>query len=343
MNLKSILEKSKKYPPGTIVKRAIHRALVLTRDYSKYVNDVISGTGLSDDDFREKVLIKKMEETRLDPPWQPSLNGEARDKVVEEANRAKDHVFDLLGSGNVRVDYKLRARGLGRYRYDMGVSDTRYSLIKCKLRSELGKVFKDSVEYKPIDWQVDFKSGYRWSEKVYSKFIKYGHKLGADVKFPWELSRMEHLLQLALAYRLTKREEYAEEIIKQAIDWIKSNPLKFGANWCCTMDVAIRAVNLLVATSLIEDYVDNLPPPGKEYFHKIFFKSIYQHGNFIIHNLEWSEITTGNHYLSDIAGLLVSRHFYGENFQRRRKLEGIFQKRNYKRNTKTSLSRWMRF
>ena len=61
------------------------------------------------------------------------------------------------------------------------------------------KVFQRSIKYEPIDWQVDFKSGYRWSEKTYYKFIKYGHKLGVDIKVPWELSRMQYLIQLALA------------------------------------------------------------------------------------------------------------------------------------------------
>ena len=116
---------------------------------------------------------------------------------------------------------------------------------------------------------------------------------------------MQHLTQLALAYRSTKKEENAEEIIKQIADWILINRYKFGVNWRCTMDGAIRVTNWVLAINLIKDYISNLPSEGKEHFYKIFYKSLYQHGDFIIHNLEWSEDLTSNHYLSDIAGLLV--------------------------------------
>lgn len=306
MNLKNVLEKSKRYPPEIMAKKAVWKGFALTQDYLGYINDVIFGTELSDDNFNNKILTKRIEglSVRL-PSLQPLVSTEVKDKIIKEADKSKNHIFNLLGSGDVRVDYKLRAKGLEGYRYDMRLSEKRYLLSKEKIKSKLEKVFQKSIEYETIDWQVDFKSGYRWSEKTYYKFIKYGHKLGVDVKVPWELSRAQHLLSLALAYRSTKKDEYAEEIIKQIVDWILTNRYKFGVNWRCTMDVAIRATNWVIAISLIKDYIDNLPFEGKEYFCKTFYKSLYQHGDFIIHNLEWSEDLTSNHYLSDIAGLLI--------------------------------------
>ena len=317
MNLKSILEKGKKYPPKVMVKKAVHKGFILTHDYLRYINDIVFGTELSGNDLYKKILMKRIEEilsVRL-PSWQPVLNKEAEDKIIKEADKSKNHIFNLLGSGDVRVDYKLRAKGLEGYRYDMRLSEKEYLLSKEKIQSGLEKIFQKSIECEPIDWQVDFKSGYRWSEKTYYKFIKYGHKLGADVKVPWELSRMQHLIQLALAYRSTKKEEYAEEIIKQTVDWILTNRDKFGVNWRCTMDVAIRVTNWVLAINLIKDYIDNLPSKGKEYFYKIFYKSLHRHGIFIIHNLEWSEDLTSNHYLSDIAGLLILAVFLENTFK----------------------------
>ena len=305
MNIKSILEKSKKHPFEVVVKKAVHKGFVLTQDYFRYINDVVFGTERSNDNLNTKILTKDIEDTYSGLSWQPILYKKVKDKIIEDVDKSKNHIFSLLGSGDIRVDYKLRAKGLEGYRYDMRLSEKEYLLSKEKVKSELEKVFKKSIEYEPIDWQVDFKSGYRWPEKNYYKFIKGGHKLGADVKVPWELSRMQHLIQLALAYRSTKKEEYAEEIIKQIVDWILTNRYKCGVNWRCTMDVAIRITNWVLAMNLIKDYMDNLPFEGKEYFYKIFYKSLYQHGDFIIHNLEWSENLTSNHYLSDIAGLLI--------------------------------------
>ena len=305
MNLKSILEKSKKYPPKVMVKKAVHKGFTLTQDYLRYINDVVFGAEPSDNDLNSKILMEKIEETCFNFPWQVFARKGIKDKIIEEADKSKKHIFNLLGSGDVRVDCKLRAKGLEGYRYDMKLSEKEHLSIKEKVQSELKKIFQKSIEYEPIDWQVDFKSGYRWPEKTYYKFIKIGHKLGADIKLPWELSRMQHLIQLALAYQSTKKDEYAEEIIKQIVDWILANRYKFGVNWRCTMDVAIRVSNWVLAINLIKDYINNLPSEGKEYFFKIFYKSLYQHGDFIIHNLEWSENLTSNHYLSDVVGLLI--------------------------------------
>ncbi len=189
---------------------------------------------------------------------------------------------------------------------------------------------KIKIDYLPIDWHLDFKSGYRWSESTWYKDIRYGHKLGVDVKVPWELARMQHLPQLAFAYafaaqsskpkaqskgdkqetefenqksgkgQLESPERYALEFRSQVLDFIATNPPRFGVNWACTMDVAIRAANSLVAYDIFRAY-------GAEFdaeFERVFSRSIYEHGLHIINNLEWSEEHRSNHYLSDIAGLL---------------------------------------
>jgi len=319
MSLETILEKSRKYPPEVVVKKAVCKGFTLTQDYLEYLKDIIFGTELSDDELHKKLLSAKIKEIYFGLSWQPLLNEEIKNKMIEEADKAKNHIVNLLGSGDVKVDHKLRAKGLEGYRYDMRVSDEKYLSIKEKIQNELEKIFQKFVEYEPINWQVDFKSGYRWLEKTYYKFIKYGHKLGVDIKLPWELSRGQHLLSLGLAYRFTKKREYAEEIIKQIVDWVLANPYKFGVNWRCTMEVAIRVANWAVSIGLIKDYIDNLPLTGKEYFRKIFLKSLYQHGDFTTHNLEWSDTLTSNHYLSNIAGLLILAIFTEDIFKKVKK------------------------
>jgi len=135
------------------------------------------------------------------------------DKVqtkITEADLICEHIFDLLGS---------RPKSLG----------------------PKGK------NYQLIDWHSDFKSGHRWNPKTFYRNICFGHIEGVDVKVPWELSRFQHLNILGQAYILTKNRKYAEEFVNQIRDWIKSNPVAFGVNWKCAVDVAIRAANWLVA------------------------------------------------------------------------------------------------
>ncbi len=52
---------------------------------------------------------------------------------------------------------------------------------------------------------------------------------------------------LAAAFRLTDDAGYLDELGAQLRVWIDANPVEFGVNWACTMDVAIRGVNWVAA------------------------------------------------------------------------------------------------
>ncbi|HUG91780.1 MAG TPA: alginate lyase family protein, partial [Planctomycetaceae bacterium] len=166
------------------------------------------------------------------------------------------------------------------------------------------------ADYEPIDWQLDFKSGWRWSERTWSKRVRYGHLPGVDVKVPWELARMQHLPWLAWAFALAAGREpgfatrgtYVREFRNQVLDFIATNPPRFGVNWCCTMDVGIRVANWLVAYDLLRAYGAEFDEP----FERTFAQSIMAHGRHIIGHLEWSPGLRSNHYLANIAGLLFA-------------------------------------
>ncbi len=157
----------------------------------------------------------------------------------------------------------------------------------------------------PIDWHVDPVSGYRWPKKRFTE-LKNSRPLGsgADIKWPWELSRMQHLPTLGKAYRLTGNERYAREAIGQITHWIDDNPCPNGVNWMCAMDVAIRIMNVAWGYLLVRDSA-----AVSQKFRSQLAVSLMQHGQYILFNLEYSiaddgSIMTGNHYLADIVGLL---------------------------------------
>ncbi len=187
------------------------------------------------------------------------------DKVktkIAEADLICEHIFDLLGSGPIVLSPK-------------------------------------GENYQPIDWHSDFKSAYRWNPKTFYRNVCFGHIEGVDIKVPWELSRFQHLNILGQVYILTRDKKYAEEFANQITDWIKSNPVAFGVNWRCTMDVAIRAANWLVAQEYFSE--KGLIPDN---FWQEFYRSIYEHGKYIKGHLENHLKFTNNHYLSDLVGLL---------------------------------------
>ncbi|HID62124.1 MAG TPA: hypothetical protein EYP49_05210, partial [Anaerolineae bacterium] len=152
----------------------------------------------------------------------------------------------------------------------------------------------------PINWHSDFKAGYRWDPKTYYTDIAYMDlDQSYDVKVPWELSRCQHFAWLGQAYWSTGDEKYTREFVAQVLAWIEQNPPQFGVNWACTMDVAIRVVNWLWGYYFFKD-----SPCLTDEFRLVFWKSLLVHGRHIMGNLEWSEALTGNHYLSDIVGLV---------------------------------------
>ena len=160
---------------------------------------------------------------------------------------------------------------------------------------------------KEIHWQKDYKSNYIW-EPIFYKDIDYrDYEKKYDIKVPWELSRFQHLVTLGQAYQFTSDEKYAKEFISQIQDWIDKNPIGYGVNWVCTMEVAIRAINwirvyLLFAGSalLTDDFLVK------------FFRSLYMHGIHVRNNLEWNSGNTTNHYLADIVGLVFLGSFFSD-------------------------------
>ncbi len=223
------------------------------------------------------------------------------------------HRFDLLGSGWIKNSYYSIAPGLEGRRYNHNLNISAFDREGCWLKEVIrrpyinrSKVIRKLVseDYNPIDWQKDFKSGYRWSAKRWYKDQPIGKHQGADAKVPWELARMQHLPRLAIFASLfpLQRENLIREFKNETADFFACNPPNMGINWACTMDVAIRAANLLVAYDLFTQLDSN--EYLTEEFKKLFADSIYQHGRFIVNNLEWSPNLTGNHYLADIVGLL---------------------------------------
>ena len=215
------------------------------------------------------------------------------------------HRFDLLGSGPVVNRFGMRAEGIGGIRYQSAQPRP----VNRSNRSEASRVARlITPEYERIDWHIDVRSGYRWREDCPSSQIRYGTVRGVDIKLPWELARMQHGSWLAFAYaeHLTDGDTMRAESMKlefrnQVLDFISANPPRFGVNWVCTMDVAIRAVNWLVAFDLFLGF-------GAEFdqaFSRELERSVYAHGVHIVNNLEWFHELRSNHYLANMAGLLI--------------------------------------
>lgn len=156
-----------------------------------------------------------------------------------------------------------------------------------------------------IPWHKDFKNGFIWPNSASRRIQIVDFSQNSDIKIPWELSRLQWLIPAGQAYLLTGEERYSQAVREIIEDWIKTNPLGQGVNWACTMEVALRSITLVWLFKVFHQSVawsDNS-------FRSDFLKLVYLHGNFIIHNLEWSDVN-GNHLTANASGLVVVGLFF---------------------------------
>lgn len=258
--------------------------------------------------FLDSRFVKQL---AIDFPSYPEL-------VRQQAEHSMAHRFDLLGSGPLVVKHGMRCGGLGGFSYATSPEiapdqsgdwlDGRINTANLATAKHIwGRI---DEAYSPIDWHLDFKSGYRWRESAWYGDIRVRDLPGVDIKVPWELSRMQHLPTLAMACHFaaagmadfSEPEAYIREFRNQALDFIATNPPAFGVNWACAMDVAIRIANMLVARDIIVARGTRLD----EEFEEIFISSVKAHARHIAANLEWAPEIRGNHYIANIVGLMFA-------------------------------------
>ena len=149
-----------------------------------------------------------------------------------------------------------------------------------------------------IQWCRDPLSGFVWPLD-YHKDLKLIRNDGSDARVLWELNRLGHLLTVARAYVVSGDEKFSKECFAQVRSWAEQNPYGRGVNWNCAMEVALRVMNLLALFELLKN-----SPHFDETVLQLFLRLFHQHGTYIATNPEFSHISTSNHYLSDVAGLL---------------------------------------
>ena len=166
-------------------------------------------------------------------------------------------------------------------------------------------------DYRKIAWRKDIKSDYSFDQTHIGSDTIENLPNGIDIKIPWELARMQHWPQMALygVKHDEKQKCILREFENQLNDFMECNPVGAGIHFYCAMEIAIRAINLLISYDIISQYKK---ATFSDKFEKQFLSYLYAHVHGIILRLEKNYITghTGNHYLTDLCGLLwLSMYF----------------------------------
>jgi len=167
-----------------------------------------------------------------------------------------------------------------------------------------------------IDWLKDYKTGIRWP-LAYFRSIDYNNPdQPSDVKFPWEVSRLQWVIPAGQAYLLTGDEKYAITVRDLLSHWIEENPYAGSVNWACTMEVAMRILSWSWLFHVFRESAAWRDPT----FRERFLCTLYLHGDFTARHLERSDIN-GNHYTADAAGLVFAGLFFSGSHQAARWLD----------------------
>jgi hypothetical protein len=124
--------------------------------------------------------------------------------------------------------------------------------------SALGRTWprRDSDRLFPPElWRLDPVTGKLWPGPETHTFdinFRHGGDRG-DVKYVWEINRLQQLPALA-AHLLLAGDDQSRMAIETAIDsWHSANPPFRGVGWASGIEVALRAISLIVTLDLVGD------------------------------------------------------------------------------------------
>lgn len=106
----------------------------------------------------------------------------------------------------------------------------------------------------PVDWHFDPVSGTTWPTTAASA-IDYRTAAG-DVKWIWELNRLQHLPLLAQAWLITGEARFSAAAFDQIDDWIRQNPPGVGIGWRNPFEPGLRAISIALALQGLRDSPD---------------------------------------------------------------------------------------
>ena len=164
-----------------------------------------------------------------------------------------------------------------------------------------------------IDWGIDFKNNYRWPAHFFRDLDLNCLDATADIKIPWELSRMQWLVPIAQSFLLDPNEKYAEFCRDIIWHWINANPYARGPNWGVAMEAAMR---IFMWTWLFKVFHTS-KSWSDPIFQSVFLTSLFEHGIFCNRYLENFGVNS-NHILADGAALV----FLGEFFPQGKTVDG---------------------
>jgi len=159
-----------------------------------------------------------------------------------------------------------------------------------------------SVHENPMRWCEDPQTGIS-APRGFAFATDYRDvRLVGNVRNTWEKSRFHHGTILALAYRVTHAEKYAQGVEDSIRHWIKENPVLQTVNWSSALELGIRLISWSWILRLIRGSASYRRLLGHD---SPLWQSIYWHQRIIVQRRSRGS-SANNHLIGEMVGLFVS-------------------------------------
>jgi hypothetical protein len=106
----------------------------------------------------------------------------------------------------------------------------------------------------PLDWHFEPVAGRRLPRVHWSRIDPLDAAQVGDSKVVWELGRMQWLVTLGQAYRLTGAAEYAAAAASAVRGFLDANPPGVGIHWASSLECALRIVSWAWSLALFGEW-----------------------------------------------------------------------------------------
>ena len=168
--------------------------------------------------------------------------------------------FDI-GDGSLPIIAELGSR--------LDMAATRDPALRKRIADETARLLSGSVSFLNHRWPEgtlanlrandpdlflrDPITGRRWPHvDAYCFDVPYRHSGDTgDVKYIWEINRLQFLQVAAAEARLARDQVLAKKVIDLVLVWMEANPPFLGINWCSGIELALRIVTIVIVVSFL--------------------------------------------------------------------------------------------
>jgi len=155
-----------------------------------------------------------------------------------------------------------------------------------------------------LNWHKDYSSGTIVPRIVSWKIDRRNPALVGNIKYIWELNRLQHLIPAARNYYLTKHPNLLNYLKSQIMDWQESNPYLLGINWTSALEAAIRLISFFWILNFCRDNIFE-----DEFFTQRYRVLLYEHCRFIRRYSSFGS-SANNHLIGEMSGLFLICRFF---------------------------------